>query len=407
MLDLDGVYDKIERYREEMVEFQKELTAIPAISPGSGGEGEYDKAQLVRKEAEKIFDEIEEYDAPDPRAKNGVRPNIAARLYGEGGKKTLWIMAHMDVVPPGDLSLWETDPFKAEVKDGKIFGRGVEDDQQPLVGALFAAKALKELKIKPKYDLVLLAVADEECGSDYGLKFMLEEHGNLFRKDDLYLVPDAGIPDGTLIEIAEKSLLWIKFRVKGEQAHASMPEIAINAHRFGARLICALDEKLHEKFADVDGLFYPPISTFEPTKKEANVPNINTIPGGDVFYFDCRVLPKYSLEEVLSTVDEEVEKMEKETGIKVELEFPNKESSPPTPEDSPVVELLSRSIEKVTGKKPSVMGVGGGTVAAIFRVKGYPAAVWFTIDDTAHQPNEYCVIDNMVTDAKVFATMLL
>jgi succinyl-diaminopimelate desuccinylase len=53
------------------------------------------------------------------------------------------------------------------------------------------------------------------------------------------------------------------------------------------------------------------------------------------------------------------------------------------------------------------MGIGGGTVAAVFRRAGLPAAVWSTIDDVCHQPNEYCVIDYMVNDAKVFAHVCL
>jgi succinyl-diaminopimelate desuccinylase len=53
------------------------------------------------------------------------------------------------------------------------------------------------------------------------------------------------------------------------------------------------------------------------------------------------------------------------------------------------------------------MGIGGGTVAALFRRSGFEAACWSRIDETAHQPNEYCIIDNMVGDAKVFAHIFL
>ena len=53
------------------------------------------------------------------------------------------------------------------------------------------------------------------------------------------------------------------------------------------------------------------------------------------------------------------------------------------------------------------MGIGGGTVAALFRHAGIPAACWAKLDETAHQPNEYCIIDNMVGDAKVFAHIML
>jgi len=122
-----------------MIKTQIDLCALKAISPDSEGEGEYDKAQYVKKLVS-FADKVEEYDAKDERAKNGVRPNIVARIYGKDRSKAVWIMSHLDVVPEGDRSLWETDPFKAVVKDGKIYGRGVEDNQQAIVSSLFAAK---------------------------------------------------------------------------------------------------------------------------------------------------------------------------------------------------------------------------------------------------------------------------
>jgi succinyl-diaminopimelate desuccinylase len=72
-----------------------------------------------------------------------------------------------------------------------------------------------------------------------------------------------------------------------------------------------------------------------------------------------------------------------------------------------VVKALAGAIRRVTGKKAKPMGIGGGTVAAFFRSAGLPAAVWCTVSDTAHQPNEYCLISNILTDAKIFACLYL
>jgi succinyl-diaminopimelate desuccinylase len=63
---------------------------------------------------------------------------------------------------------------------------------------------------------------------------------------------------------------------------------------------------------------------------------------------------------------------------------------------------LTRAIKEVYGVDARPQGIGGGTFAAIFRRDGYPVAVWATLDDLAHQPNEYCRISNMINDAKVF-----
>lgn len=404
-MEKEKLMEKIESYREDMIKAQVDICALKAISPESGGEGEYEKAQYI-KNLVSFADEIKEYDAKDERAKNGIRPNIVAKVYGKDRSKAIWIMSHMDVVPEGDRSLWNSDPFKAVVKDGKIYGRGVEDNQQAVVSSIFAAKAFKDLGIKPEYDINLLFVSDEEMGSEYGVQFLLKEYPELFKKDDIYMVPDSGSPKGDEIEIAEKTILWIKFTIEGKQTHASMPDKGINAHRAGADLLLTLDRALHEKYNAKNDLFSPPVSTFEPTKKEANVPNVNTIPGRDVFYFDCRVLPQYDPEDVLKDIRDAVDGIEKKYGVKISADFPQKgERTPVTDPDSESVRLLKRAIKEVYGVEAKTIGIGGGTVAAYLRAAGCNACVWQRIEELAHQPNEYCVIDYMVGDAKVFATM--
>jgi len=131
----------------------------------------------------------------------------------------------------------------------------------------------------------------------------LLEKVNVFRSNDIAIVPDSGTPDGAKIEVAEKSILWLKITTKGRQGHGSTPERALNAHRVGLRLALELDDYLHSKYSAIDRLFEPPTSTFEPTKHELNVDNVNTIPGVDVQYFDCRILPCYPISDVLVDID--------------------------------------------------------------------------------------------------------
>ena len=72
-----------------------------------------------------------------------------------------------------------------------------------------------------------------------------------------------------------------------------------------------------------------------------------------------------------------------------------------------MVKALARAIKNVKGLDARPMGIGGGTVAAFFRQVGLPAAVWITVPDSAHQPNEYCLISDIITDAKVFASLYM
>jgi succinyl-diaminopimelate desuccinylase len=207
--------------------------------------------------------------------------------------------------------------------------------------------------------------------------------------------------------VAEKTLLWLKFKTLGKQAHGSTPERGINSFKAASFFIAALND-LYKVYPGRDRLFDPPISTFEPTKKEANVPNVNTIPGEDVFYMDMRILPKVKVADVEKTIRALAAKIEKRFKVKIHTEVQQKApAAPPTPVQAPVVLALKKAVKAVYRKDAKAMGIGGGTVAAIFRRAGFAAACWSKLDETAHQPNEYCIIDNMVGDAKVFGHLFL
>ncbi|MEM3832005.1 MAG: M20 family metallo-hydrolase [Thermoprotei archaeon] len=404
---MNNVITKIDKKINDLLNSTLEefiqILNIKAVNPSMGGNGEYERALVIQKILEKYnFDEIKRYDAKDERVTEGIRPNIVARIRGNDVSHTLWLLAHMDTVPEGDRSLWDADPFKPIIKDGKIICRGAEDNGQAIASILLATKTLLELNIKPSVNLGLAFVSDEEAGSVYGVQHLIEH--NVFNKGSIVIVPDAGSPDGSMIEVAEKGILWFKITTRGRQAHGSMPHKGLNAHRIGMKYALELDEIFHNKYTTKNQLFDPPESTFEPTRKEKNVDNVNTIPGTDVIYFDCRILPEYNIDDVLLTMNKLKVEYEQKHNVKIDIEIVQRnDPAPPTPGDSDVVKRLSSAIEMLRGFKPKLMGIGGGTVAAFFRKQGIPAAVWSTLDEVAHQPNEYSKIGNIVADAKVFA----
>lgn len=407
-MESQNLFSEVERQKNEMTQTLMELIRIPAIAPENGGEGELKKAEKLMQILEPIgFDKIERYDAEDERFTSKKRPNVVAYCYGEDVAERLWIITHLDVVPPGEESLWAvTKPFEPIVKDGLVYGRGSEDNGQSMVASIFAVKALKKLGIKPKRTIVLAFVSDEEQGSTYGIQHLTKQ--GLFKKNDLIIVPDSGNENGSFIEIAEKSGLWLRIRTVGKQTHASRPDKGLNAHRIGMEYALALDKMLHEKYPLKDEYFDPPESTFEMTKKEKNVDAVNIIPGEDIVHFDCRILPSYNLEEILKNVHDLAEKSEKRTGAKIEIKVLHKSVAPKaTDANSKIVVMLEDAIKKVRGIEPKVGGIGGGTCAAFFRKIEIPAVVWSTIDEMAHQPDEYAKIENLVDDAKVFAFLAI
>ena len=408
MSRIDEVFKRIDGCRDEIISLQKDLTSRVALGPVNAGTGEHEKAEYLKGKLRELNpDHLEEVKAPDGRAEKGYRPNVLARWEGEKGAPTVWVLSHTDIVPPGDLALWEGNPYEVRVEGDKLIGRGVEDNQHGIVSSFLAVKAVLETGGRPRRSMALALVADEETGSEYGLDYVLKNYPHFFKAEDLIIVPDGGNEDGTMIEVAEKSMLWMKFTILGKQCHASTPEKGKNSLYAAARLIVEL-AALKKQFGAKDDLFKPPVSTFEPTKMEANVPNVNTIPGRDVFHVDCRILPNYKVEEVLAFAGVLAKSVAAELDVSIEVEpVYRQDAAAPTPGDAPVVEALKKAVRKVKGLEAKPMGIGGGTVAAFFRKAGLPAAVWASESDTPHQPDEYCLISNIMADAKVFAAIFL
>ncbi len=397
----------IEAQTQTIIDLQRDLVAIPALGPLNGGPGEKDKTIFLKTYLKQMgFADVQELRAPDPAVPCGYRPSLVAVVPGRNTAKTLWVISHTDIVPPGDLTLWNSDPYALVHNDDIIIGRGVEDNHQGIVTSLLVAKALLDQNITPPMNFGVLLVADEETGSKFGLDYVVKHHAELFGPEDLFVVPDFGEPTSEMVEIAEKSMFWLKVVVEGKQCHASTPQVGINSLVAAAALILKIPQ-LHQIFDRRDPMFDPPFSTFQPTKKEANVENINTLPGRDVFYIDCRVMPGYDLDEVMARIRGFGEEVEREHGVHISYEFIQREqAAPATPADSEVVTRLMRRVREVYGVEPKLKGIGGGTVAAYLRRAGHRAVVWSTLMHNAHQPNERSSLSNTIKDAKVVASML-
>ena len=406
---METMFGNISKLKGYALELQKNMTCRPAISPALGGKGEYQKALYLEGELNKIkFDELYRVDAPDTTAEGNIRPNIIAKYYGENKNKTLWLMAHMDVVSAGDLALWKTNPFELTLDKDKdtIYGRGVEDNQQAIVAAILTAKTIAESGKRPPINLGIMLMSDEEVGNEYGLHYLLTQRPDLFGKDDLFIVQDCGDPEGREIEIAEKSTLWFKFTVIGKQCHASIPELGVNAFEAAANLGVRLSNGLRAKFSKRDPLFSPDVSTFELTKKEVGVPNVNIIPGKDVFYMDCRIFPCYSKEEVVEEIERICDTVENEFKVKVEQEIIVDISSKATPKDSPLVHAYAEAVKAVYNAEAKVIGVGGGTFAADIRNLGLPAVVGSRMYSNPHGPNERTRLSFVLDDVKLLVYVL-
>lgn len=388
--------EQLQTERDFIINVANRIIPVIAISPFSGGQGEKDRADMIESILREMgHDDFSRYDVTDEYGK--VRSSIV--LKAGNCERTLWFISHIDTVPAGNTADWKYPPFKVTEENGRLYGRGTGDNGQAVFLSLLLLKALKPEKLR--FNLGLAFVADEEAGNRYGIQHLLSK--NVFGKDDLFLVPDSGTSDGLDIEVAEKSIMWLRFTVKGKEYHASKPSNAINTSREGMKLLLKVDKFLHEKYDALNEVFDPPYSTFEPTKHDNNVDNVNTIPGEDIFYMDCRIIPKYDLDLIMDDLHSLIREFEKESPARVKIEAVQKEQAPlATRTDSEVYGVLAEAIKQSTGKEPRAVGIGGGTCAKFFREKGLDAVVWSTADDEVyHKVDEYCVIDYIFKDREI------
>lgn len=174
-------------------------------------------------------------------ARDPARPNLVSRVRGAGKTRPLLIQGHVDVVTTSGQE-WQRPPFGGEIADGEVWGRGAIDMKGPMAMYISAFVRAARGELELPGDVILVVLADEENGGDYGAKFLVEEHPELFEGVKWALGEAGGISTtiaGTRfypIQVAEKQICWLKGTVRGPGGHGAM------IHRGGtmARLAAVL-----------------------------------------------------------------------------------------------------------------------------------------------------------------------
>ena len=157
------------------------------------------------------------------------RASIVARVKGNGSKRPLLLLGHLDVVTV-EPEQWSFDPFAGVIKDGKIFGRGAADDKGVVAGAFHVLLQLHRLKIPLDRDVIFLGVADEEGGGALGITYMVENHRSAIDAEFAIneggggrMDPDTGHYTGFNIGTAEKTPRRARLIARGRAGHGSVP----------------------------------------------------------------------------------------------------------------------------------------------------------------------------------------
>jgi acetylornithine deacetylase/succinyl-diaminopimelate desuccinylase-like protein len=162
-----------------------------------------------------------------------ARPNLVARLRGDGAGPTVAFLAHIDTVP-ADPSEWTRDPWGGDLAGGYLWGRGALDMKDQVSAEAAACARLARAGWRPRGELLLVITADEEAGADLGAQWLCAEHPDKVRAD---LVINEG--GGRRIEfggrslypvsVGEKGVFRFRLRTRGAAGHASLPGVGENA----------------------------------------------------------------------------------------------------------------------------------------------------------------------------------
>ena len=204
----------------DVVELLRELIRFDTTNP-PGNEGEC--VAFVRRLVEEAGAEARIV------SRDEARPNLLARVEGAGEAPPLLLYGHVDVVTTAGQQ-WSRDPFGAELVDGVVWGRGALDMKGGVAMLVDAFLRAARGEIRPRGDLILCVLSDEEDGGDFGAKFLCEEHAGAFEGVRHALGEFGGFSQVVAgrrlypIQVAEKQICWLRAVLRGPGGHASMPQ---------------------------------------------------------------------------------------------------------------------------------------------------------------------------------------
>ncbi|MDA0780913.1 MAG: succinyl-diaminopimelate desuccinylase [Rickettsiales bacterium] len=307
---------------------------------------------------------------------------------------------HTDVVPPGNLEDWTSDPFKPEVRDGILYGRGTVDMKCAI--ACFVAAVSEYLKNNnPKISISLLITGDEEGIAVNGTKKMLQQLEKQGEKIDYCIVGEPTNPEklGEMIKIGRRGSVGFTLSVLGKQGHVAYPNLADNPITRMVKILHALNENVLDNGTE----FFQP-SNLEVTTIDVANDATNVIPAMAKAKFNIRFNDKHTSDKLIKWVEGVCDSFCKEGNAKYKLESRvSGEAFLTQPGD--LSNALAKAVEEVTGMKPE-LSTTGGTSDARF-IKDYCSVVEFGLmNKTAHKVDECVAVDDIYKLKDVYLKFL-
>lgn len=416
MTTSDRVLAEVDGAAGEIVDFACELIRKPTVNPP--GEAYAECAEAIGRRLSACGFEVRYLPAegrPEHTARH-PRINVLGHRAGRSVRPLVHLNGHFDVVPPG--AGWTLDPFEGIVRDGRIYGRGSCDMKAGIAAAVYAAEAVRRAGVALNGSVEVSGTVDEESGGFAGVAW-LAEHGHISSaRTDFVIIPEPLYVDR--IGVGHRGVYWFEITTRGRIAHGSMPFEGVSAIDHMGVVLERIRRELMPRIAARETA----MPVVPAGARHATI-NINGIEGGQPVggiqtpcvadrcraVFDRRFLVEEGFEATRREIAELLERAAADVpGLAYELRDLMVVHPVRTPEDSPLVGVLERALRRVLGRS-------GGLVASpgtydqkhVTRIGGVADCVAYGpgILELAHQPDEWCGIDDLLNATKVIALALL
>jgi succinyl-diaminopimelate desuccinylase len=372
------------------IELTRALIRCPSVTPAEAG-----ALDLLQKTLEGIGFRC--WRLPFQAADSVAVDNLYAR-WGEGAGPAFAFAGHSDVVPVGDAAGWSSDPFAAEIRDGRLFGRGAADMKAAI--ACFVAAAERFLARRGEGfpgRIALLITGDEEGPSVNGTKPMLGWLKQQGERLDACLVGEPTNPEalGDTVKIGRRGSMSGWLTVHGVQGHSAYPHLADNPVH---RLIRMLDSITREPLDGGTEHFQP--STLQVTSVDVGNPASNVIPASARAIFNIRFNDAHSSAGLTRWLNEQFAGV----GGRYELKLHVSGESFLTP-PGPLSEIISTAIEQAVGRRPE-LSTTGGTSDARFIKDHCPVAEFGMVGRSMHKVDEEVALADIERLAAIYERIL-
>ena len=306
---------------------------------------------------------------------------------------------HTDVVPTGKLDAWESDPFKPEIRDGKLYGRGSADMKTALAAMVVASERFVEKHPNHKGSIAFLITSDEEGPSINGTVKVVETLEARNEKMTWCLVgePSSTSTLGDIVKNGRRGSLNANLTVKGKQGHVAYPHLAINPIHTAANAIAELCETVWD-----NGNEYFPATTFQISNINAGTGATNVVPGTLNTLFNFRYSTEVTAEELKARTLEILDRH----GVEYDIQW----TLSGLPFLTPVGELVNAArtaILNVTGTETELSTSGGTSDGRFIAPTGAQVLELGVLNATIHQINEHVNIDELEPLAEIYEQILV